>query len=144
MATGILVSAGTIVLQGLTVSGATDAAVVVSTGATADIDGSTLRDNAGVGLHVHRGGRLALRHSLVVRNGVGRPPRAGVVLDDGAAATFRANGIADNGGAAVAGLDAQASEVLVRDNVVRPLPRSPVRRTPAPAAPRVPAPEAPR
>jgi hypothetical protein len=144
MATGILVSSGTVELHGVTITGASDAAVVVATGAHADITATTIRDNPGVGLHVLPRGRVALTRSLIVRNGTARPLRAGVVIDAGADATFTGNGIADNGGAAVTGLDAAAAEALVRDNVVRPLPRQPARR-PAPApAPRTPPAEAPR
>lgn len=144
MATGILVTGGSIGVRAVTISGATEAAVVVGPGARAEVDASTFRDNPGIGLRVQRGGTLVLRRSMVIRNGIGRPARAGVVVDEGAAATFEANGIADNGGAAVAGLDASAAESLVRDNVVRPLPRQPARRPAAPPTPRTPTPGAPR
>ncbi len=143
IATGLLVERGDITVRDVSISGATDAAIIVGDGARAMISTVAVHDNPGTGILARRGSHLALRHSSVLRNGTvpGRL-RPGVQFEDGASATLAGNAIGDNGAGAVTGLPPEALAALARDNFVRPLPRQrpPSRPTPAASAPALPRP----
>jgi serine/threonine protein phosphatase PrpC len=126
-----------LLIEGVTVTGATEAGVTLGEGARARVTTSALHDNPGAGVVVGRGAQLAMRHTSVLRNGtVAGRLRPGVRLEDGAEATLTGNAIGDNGGGSVTGWPASQLDVLVRDNLVRPLPRGQRQRPASDTPPR--------
>ena len=131
LARGLVVEQGEVQVHGLRVSGATEAGVELAGGGEATLYGLTLTDNPGAGVVAGRGSRLALQHSLVLRNGtVAGRLRPGVVIAEGAEAELAGNAIGDNGGPAVVGWAEATLPVLMRENLLRPVPRAPQRRPP--------------
>jgi hypothetical protein len=126
-----------LLIVGVTVTGATEAGIGLGDGARVKVATSALHDNPGAGIVVGRGAQLAMRHSTVLRNGTvpGRL-RPGVRIEDGAEATLTGNAIGDNGGGGVAGWPAPQLDVLIRDNLVRPVPRAQPRRPASDTPPR--------
>lgn len=139
IAIGIRVVRGEVTVRNVSLQGASDAGLVIESDARATLESSLVSDNPGTGIVVRPRASLVARENLVLRNGtVAGHLGPGVQVDAGATATFTANAIGDNGGAAISGLTApEAIASLVRDNMVRPLPRVTGRRAtnarPAPA-----------
>lgn len=131
LARGLAVEQGEVQVHGLRVSGATEAGVELAGGGEARLFGLILTDNPGAGVVAGRGSRLSLQHSVVLRNGtVAGRLRPGVVIAEGAEAELAGNAIGDNGGPAVVGWAAASLPALIRDNLLRPVPRAPQRRPP--------------
>jgi serine/threonine protein phosphatase PrpC len=115
--TGIVVRNSEFELDDTRVSGASLAGVDVSGQAAVTLRANDISDNAGVGVRVRRGAAPWLFHNSIERNGRGRDPQPGVLLDDGAAPVLMANVIADNAAEGVAGVPARDAATIQRNNV---------------------------
>ena len=136
LAIGIRVEHSDLVVDGLVVSGATEAGLLVGDGGRVSVSSSVLRDNGGSAILARRGAQLSVTHTAVLRNGT-TPGRLqpGIRLEEGSEASLVGNAVGDNGGGAIAGWPPADLPGLLRDNLVRPVPRLPSRRTPPAQSP---------
>jgi serine/threonine protein phosphatase PrpC len=125
IAVGVQAERCELILSDLVVSGASDAGIVAGEGATVRVTSSALHDNRGTGIVASTGSRLAIHHTTVLRNGAGPGrPRPGILLERGADVTLTGSAVGDNGGGAIVGWPPERLDALVRDNLVRPVPRA--------------------
>jgi serine/threonine protein phosphatase PrpC len=114
---GVLVLNGELELQDTRISATTDAAIEVWGGTKVTLRANTIADNVGVGVRVRNGAEPSLLHNVIVRNGRGRQPAPGVLLDPGASPVLVGNVIADNGAEGIAGVAARDGAELLRNNI---------------------------
>ena len=115
---GVLVLNGELELQDVRISGTTAAGIDVWGGTDVTLRANDIADNAGIGVRVRSGGRPALLHNRIVRNGRARGAAApGVLLDTGAAPLLVGNIIADNGGHGIGGVAPANGAEYLRNNV---------------------------
>jgi PPM family protein phosphatase len=119
---GLFVTDAAIALQDIEISGATKAAVDISSGGTVSLLGGELHDNPGAGLSVRAGGQVRVAHSLFTRNGTAEQAAA-MRIDPGAEPVFHRNVFQGMTPDLFAALDDQARAVLARDNWFLALPR---------------------
>ena len=114
---GVVVLNGELELQDTRVSGTTDAAIDVWGGTKVTLRANDVSDNSGVGIRIRGSAQPALLHNTIVRNGRGRQPSPGVLLDAGAAPVLMGNVIADNGAEGIAGVSPRDGAEFLRNNV---------------------------
>lgn len=117
MQVGVLVLSGELELQDVRVSGAIDAGIDIWGGTVVTLRANDVSDNAGLGVHIRGGASPSLLHNAIVRNGRGRPPAPGVLLDAGAVPMLVGNVIADNGAEGIAGVQSRDRTTLLSNNV---------------------------
>ena len=135
LAIGLLAEAATVAVDGLEISGASDAAVDLRAGARVTLSHSLIRDNEGHGVIVRARAEPRLERNVILHNGNGPQRRAGVVVEPGGAPVLEGNGIGGNGGEAVQGWPAAALPALAQRNVLSPAPATTAVPVTAPARP---------
>ena len=129
LATGLLVEDSTIEVDGLEVTGATQAAVDLRAGARVTLRHCLIRDNQAVGVLVRAKAEPRLERNVIIHNGLGPQKSAAVVIEAGASPVLVDNGIGGNGADAVQGWPAETLPTLMQENVLTPAPARPRPRT---------------
>lgn len=98
---GLVVHDADTLLLNLEITGATEAAVVVSGGSHAVLSASRLHDNPGAGVLIRDSAVPELWHNVIASNGKGSTPRPGVEIRDLAKPVLAGNLLLNNQGGAV-------------------------------------------
>ena len=125
LATGLLVEDSTIDVDGLEVTGATQAAVDLRAGARVTIRHCLIRDNQGIGVLIRAKAEPRLERNVIIHNGLGPQKVAAVVIEAGATPVLVDHGIGGNGAEAVLGWPAETLPTLMQENVLTPAPARP-------------------
>jgi hypothetical protein len=131
LAIGLLAEASTVEVDGLDVSGASQAGVDLRAGARVTLRQCLIHDNEGHGVVVRTRAEPRLERNVIIHNGHGPQRRAGVLVEPGAAPELVANGIGGNGGEAVQGWPPSTMAALHQRNVLAPAPAAAVTAPPA-------------
>lgn len=129
LATGLLVEDSTIEVDGLEITGASQAAVDLRAGARVTIRHCLIRDNQGTGVLVRAKAEPRIERNVIIHNGLGPQRQAAVVVEPGASPVLVGNGIGGNGTDAVQGWPAEKLPALMQENVLTPAPARPRSRT---------------
>jgi serine/threonine protein phosphatase PrpC len=140
LAIGLLAEAATIDVDGLEISGASQAGVELRAGARVALRNSLIRDNEGSGVVIRARAEPRIERNVIIHNGHGSLRRPGVAIESGAAPVLEGNGIGGNGGEAVQGWPAGALPALAQRNVLSPTPGPPPAVVPARPTPARPGP----
>jgi hypothetical protein len=144
LAIGVLAEAATVDVDGLEISGASQAGVELRAGARVALRNSLIRDNEGSGVVIRARAEPRIERNVIIHNGHGPQRRPGVAIEPGAAPVLEGNGIGGNGGEAVQGWPAGALPALAQRNVLSPAPGPPPAAAPARPTPTRPVPARPR
>jgi PPM family protein phosphatase len=125
LATGLLVEDSTIDVDGLEVTGASQAAVDLRAGARVTIRHCLIRDNQGIGVLIRAKAEPRLERNVIIHNGLGPQKHAAVVIEPGASPVLVDNGIGGSGGEAVQGWPPETLPTLMQENVLTPAPARP-------------------
>jgi hypothetical protein len=125
LAIGLLAEAATVEVDGLEISGASQAGVDLRAGARVTLRQCHIHDNEGHGVVVRTRAEPRLERNVIIHNGHGPQRRAGVLVEPGAAPELVANGIGGNGGEAVQGWPPASLPSLQQRNVLAPVPGAP-------------------
>jgi len=122
LAVGLRVDDSTMEVDGLEISGATQAAIDLRAGARVTLRHCLVRNNDGIGVLVRAKAEPRLERNVIIHNGLGPQKHAAVVIEPGASPLLVDNGIGGNGGDAVQGWPSDTLPTLMQENVLTPAP----------------------